>query len=691
MLGVVPPGTHAHWGQVDGEQGDDDRSALCSHVRRRDEEWEERSAAGGGILIGIVTLPRRGGGRSALKRLACGSRVMLCILSLAACMTVSGISPSAGHAASHAAAAPMMKPREDPMAKPKLKRSTPRDDLAKAAFEPAFEPALRKNVAAVGNRRASLGLLAPSSEGGDKEEAASTKKAEQKSPKEPGVSFRSGLEKIDVMVEEEEERVRSPGKGEKDGLYGAATGTISGGVIDNGWDGSLEGYVRQPCSSRGTPLHPRTPHRGHTPAPAQPIVCVHVCTTAPPLLSSSALEVRENSKGPETFFLIQRPPPPSAPRLQNPATTGLHMRLESAWASLPHPVKAYRGGEDVRMAVNVGQVSLIGVFDGVGGWADHGIDPALYAREMAYVIERELSLQPDICSQHEKPLVILLETVEHPPPPPRSPAPRGEAPPPFSLRLSPLHSLWDADVSRPRRSKAYNDLEARGRKGSCTVCLALITGDGQLHVLNLGDSGLHVVRDGLSLFCTNEQQHYFNCPFQLGMGSDDSPYDADYYIITDIAADDVLVLATDGVWDNVYEEDIMRLVIEGRRSPRKIAGHISRLSQRQGRDGSYMSPFAFSASQQGLSYTGGKLDDVTVVVARVTVGGGGGEERKGESVAALGPGEEFISPVSSEEIGLEGEEGESLEEAKGGKVTNDGQEPGPSSYRDYIRWLGKRW
>ena len=160
----------------------------------------------------------------------------------------------------------------------------------------------------------------------------------------------------------------------------------------------------------------------------------------------------------------------------------------------------------------------------------------------------------------------------------------------------------------------------------------------------------------MSVFSTNEQQHYFNCPFQLGMGSDDTPADADYYILTDISVGDVVgesssdepvstlispptpflqctpgessnhkretppaVMATDGVWDNVYEEDVVRLVVEGRCQPRRISGLISKLSQRQARDGGYMSPFAFSARRQGLSYSGGKLDDVTVVVARVAV------------------------------------------------------------------------
>jgi hypothetical protein len=85
--------------------------------------------------------------------------------------------------------------------------------------------------------------------------------------------------------------------------------------------------------------------------------------------------------------------------------------LESAWSCLPHPVKAYRGGEDVHMVVNIGQISLVGVFDGVGGWADLGIDSAMYAREIARIIEVELRKDPDIWQSTDKPLMSLLETV----------------------------------------------------------------------------------------------------------------------------------------------------------------------------------------------------------------------------------------------------------------------------------------
>jgi protein phosphatase PTC7 len=51
------------------------------------------------------------------------------------------------------------------------------------------------------------------------------------------------------------------------------------------------------------------------------------------------------------------------------------LRVRIGTALRPHPEKVDRGGEDaacVRAAANV-----IAVADGVGGWADEGVDPAL--------------------------------------------------------------------------------------------------------------------------------------------------------------------------------------------------------------------------------------------------------------------------------------------------------------------------
>ncbi|KAJ8542919.1 hypothetical protein K7X08_005442 [Anisodus acutangulus] len=56
------------------------------------------------------------------------------------------------------------------------------------------------------------------------------------------------------------------------------------------------------------------------------------------------------------------------------------LKLNSGSFYLPHPAKAKTGGEDAHFICTLTQA--IGVADGVGGWADLGIDAGLYAREL---------------------------------------------------------------------------------------------------------------------------------------------------------------------------------------------------------------------------------------------------------------------------------------------------------------------
>ena len=44
--------------------------------------------------------------------------------------------------------------------------------------------------------------------------------------------------------------------------------------------------------------------------------------------------------------------------------------------NIPHPEKAFRGGEDAWVA----QSDLLIVADGVGGWEDIGVDSGLYSK-----------------------------------------------------------------------------------------------------------------------------------------------------------------------------------------------------------------------------------------------------------------------------------------------------------------------
>jgi len=271
------------------------------------------------------------------------------------------------------------------------------------------------------------------------------------------------------------------------------------------------------------------------------------------------------------------------------ATKPVALGLDIGWSSIPHPLKVARGGEDSHIIARLHGVTLLGVFDGVGGWAELGVDPAEYARKLGRLVENALAENPAILKT-ERPLLALLK-------------------------------------------KAFDVLEEEELAGSCTASLGLFTQDGKLHVLNIGDSGIHVLRNGHCVFQTGEQQHYFNCPYQLGMGSDDRPEDADYYVLEDIEEDDMIVAATDGVWDNLYEAEMLHIVKSSslsppaaaalrastpvQSSPETIARAISEASHLHGKDDRFLSPFTVNAQRHGLTFSGGKLDDVTVVVSRV--------------------------------------------------------------------------
>lgn len=54
--------------------------------------------------------------------------------------------------------------------------------------------------------------------------------------------------------------------------------------------------------------------------------------------------------------------------------------------------------------------------------------------------------------------------------------------------------------------------------GSSTACIiALHNEKGILHTANLGDSGFVVIRKNVIVHRSEEQQHYFNSPFQLAI------------------------------------------------------------------------------------------------------------------------------------------------------------------------------
>jgi len=138
----------------------------------------------------------------------------------------------------------------------------------------------------------------------------------------------------------------------------------------------------------------------------------------------------------------------------------------------------------------------------------------------------------------------------------------------------------------------------------------------------VGDSGLIAIRPSQGIyFKTPDQQHYFNCPFQLGSTYEDKVKDGIAGEIP-VHSGDYLILATDGLLDNLHDIELEQIVkdLDKEKSEREvlkaIADTLARRAQALAIDEKYWSPFAMNASKYGYSTLGGKLDDITLIAAR---------------------------------------------------------------------------
>jgi len=85
----------------------------------------------------------------------------------------------------------------------------------------------------------------------------------------------------------------------------------------------------------------------------------------------------------------------------------------------------------------------------------------------------------------------------------------------------------------------------------------------------------------------------------------------------------VIVVASDGVFDNLYIKDI-KLCLQPQIDSngflsdlQEAANCLAEKSEKLGDDSTYFSPFAKNARDENIHFTGGKADDITVIVAQV--------------------------------------------------------------------------
>jgi protein phosphatase PTC7 len=370
---------------------------------------------------------------------------------------------------------------------------------------------------------------------------------------------------------------------------------------------------------------------------------------------------------------------------------GSSFALRPAVCNLPHPHKNSMGEDAFLLGPN-----MIGVADGVGSWWELDVDPALYARALMHLARGScVSLKDNQVVHLRRPRQVLHE--------------------------------------------AWHQLSASNIVGSSTACLlSLHNSKPELIAANVGDSGFLIMRrisgakagegkkrstslgtldivasqkeeQGSSsmshhvAFRSPQQLRAFNAPFQLGRAPDreagqpderfETPHDA-ALVRVPIKDGDVVVLATDGLFDNMPESDILEILQEHEESiGRNIGSSISEPSgpsstetslatkiamraQELSLDNSIDSPFAILAKDNDIMWGGGRPDDITVIVATIV---DTSEHATPEQFAAFsgpGPSPELVfesaeapSMPSAEQRGAKAKE-ENMAAAVGDHATN---------------------
>jgi protein phosphatase PTC7 len=192
-------------------------------------------------------------------------------------------------------------------------------------------------------------------------------------------------------------------------------------------------------------------------------------------------------------------------------------------------------GQDAFFISRIGESSdvALGVADGVGGWVDSGVDPADFSHGFCdYMAHAAYTHKPE---------------------------------------------EWKVPLgARSLMQRGYEDIcnDETVPAGGSTACVAIARESGNLEVANLGDSGFVQLRLNAVHTYSEPQTHAFNTPYQLsivpkkvlarqaafgGTQLCDFPKDANASQHS-LRHGDVLVFASDGVWDNLSRHDILKIV-----------------------------------------------------------------------------------------------------------------------------------
>jgi len=280
-----------------------------------------------------------------------------------------------------------------------------------------------------------------------------------------------------------------------------------------------------------------------------------------------------------------------------------------------------------------------GVADGVGSWREYNVDPREFSHRL--MLECENILRESSCVRSKK-------------------------------NKDDPAVLTPAEVMQ----KAYDRVKGDDIVGSSTACVAVFDGARhQLHFSNLGDCGIIVLRhidssvagalkretripralrtsDLRVNFVSQQQLRSFNHPYQMGWTGEGVDDQEDKLFETaaesctssiHVRRGDIIIMATDGLFDNVELDDVTKIALEWEQKNRFISGGDMAEREKRWKNGESLtavsaetvgdlaktlverarvnsldntkdSPFAILAKENDVMWTGGMPDDCTVLV-----------------------------------------------------------------------------
>ncbi|KAH0477671.1 MAG: hypothetical protein KVP17_001728 [Porospora cf. gigantea B] len=298
------------------------------------------------------------------------------------------------------------------------------------------------------------------------------------------------------------------------------------------------------------------------------------------------------------------------------ATEGLELSIGACM--IPHPDKRETGGADAFFCSRL-RGGAMGISDGVGEWDRFDLDPRQFAEEMMIGAKNSFEKE-DLPADSEERAAHMV-------------------------------------------TRGYNNATSFG---SSTVIVACMNDDGsEVGIASLGDSSVIILRRThyphfQVVMRSFEQQHMWNCPYQLSniptekdfpslirhgkeklvglfkkgpVVKEDTPSMCTTFRVP-VEEGDLIIMGSDGLFDNLFDHEIVGLC-NLCLSPREadalhdwvlhtpaqvLATALADAADFKSRDPGCRTPFAQNARKQGLLYSGGKLDDISVVVSWVCRG-----------------------------------------------------------------------